>query len=84
MKKHLQLIVLAVFFIFVFAFTYSVEAYEAEQLVDCISSAKQNPSIAGVSESSIENYCDCALDLIVDQGKEVRSSGYECAVSNFG
>ncbi len=52
-------------------------------LVDCISSAKGNPSIEGASESSIENYCDCALDLIVDQSKDVRESGYECAVMNF-
>ena len=64
-------------------FTSGVTAYEQDMLLDCISSASENTSIEGVSDSSIENYCDCALDLIVDQKKDVRESGYECAVKNF-
>ena len=59
-------------------------AYEEEMLVDCISSARENTAMEGVSDKSIANYCDCALDLIVDKKKDVRDSGYECAVKNFG
>ena len=66
------------------AFSPTALAYPQDQLKDCISSAKKNPNIEGVSESSIEEYCDCALKLIVDEGKEVRESGYECAQKNFG
>ena len=60
-----------------------VRAYESDQLADCISSAMQNPSLEDVSDSSIQNYCKCALDLIVDQNQEVRSSGYLCALKSF-
>ncbi len=60
-----------------------VSAYESDQLAECISSARENPSIEGVSKSSIQNYCQCALDLIIDQNQDVRESGYECAVKSF-
>ncbi len=83
MKSFKQFIFIACFFFVLFAFSTGARSYEQEMLVDCISSAKGNPSIEGASESSIENYCDCALDLIVDQSKDVRESGYECAVMNF-
>ncbi len=36
-----------------------------------------------MTDESIENYCDCALKLIVDENKDIRSTGYECAVKNF-
>tara|TARA_Y100001968_G_C19241270_1_gene659542 strand:- start:489 stop:698 length:210 start_codon:yes stop_codon:yes gene_type:complete len=61
-----------------------VRAYEPDQLADCLSSALANPALEGVSESSIQNYCECALDLIVDQKQDVRESGYKCAVTSFG
>tara|TARA_B100001250_G_C19224727_1_gene539527 strand:+ start:167 stop:421 length:255 start_codon:yes stop_codon:yes gene_type:complete len=83
MKKHLQLIFSFILLIVALVFVPSVKAYEAEQLVDCISSANKNSALDGVPKSSIESYCDCALELIVDKGKDVRESGYECAVSNF-
>ena len=84
MKKNKQLI-LAFFLLLVLnAFVPAARAYEQDQLADCISSARENTALKGVSESSIENYCDCALDSIVDQGKDIRDSGYECAIKNFG
>ena len=83
MKSFKLFILIACFFLALFAFSLGARSYEKEMLVDCISSASKNTSIEGVSESSIENYCDCALDLIVDQNKDVRESGYECAVKNF-
>jgi len=58
-------------------------AYPQDQLQDCIASAKKNPNVKDVSQSSIEKYCDCALNLIVDEAKDVRESGYECAKQNF-
>ena len=84
MKKIKKFILVSLLFLLAMSFVPSAIAYDQEQLADCISSAKGNTSIEGVSESSIENYCDCALDLIVDQGKDVRESGYECAIKSFG
>ncbi len=68
----------------VFVITPLVRAYEPDQLAECIASARENPSIEGVSERSIQDYCECALDLIVDLNQDVRESGYECAVKSFG
>ena len=83
MKKLKQLVICACFLLTLMLFTSRVKAYEQDMLLDCISSARENTSIEGVSDSSIENYCDCALELIVDERKDVRDSGYECAVKNF-
>ena len=83
MEKIKQLVLVSCFLLTFMLFTSVVRAYEQDMLVDCISSARENTSIEGVSDSSIENYCDCALDLIVDQRKDVRESGYECALNNF-
>ncbi len=58
-------------------------AYPQDQLKDCISSAQKNPNVKDVAESSIEQYCDCALRLIVDEKRDVRESGYQCASENF-
>ena len=58
-------------------------AYPQDQLEDCISSAQKNPNVKDVAESSIEQYCDCALTLIVDEGKEIRPSVNQCASNNF-
>ena len=72
------------FFLLVFlAFQSTALAYPQDQLTDCISSAQRNPNVEEVSLNSIENYCDCALKLIGDEGKEVRESGYECASKHF-
>ena len=84
MKKIKQSIPIACLLLAVFFFNTSVRAYEQEQLSDCISSAQENTSIEGVSVNSIKNYCDCALNLIIDKNKDVRESGYECAIKNFG
>ena len=50
---------------------------------DCISSALSNPATESVSKNLITNYCDCALKAIIDEKKEIRESGYECAIKNF-
>ena len=84
MKKIKQLILTFFLLLALIVFGPEVRAYEQEQLADCISSARENIAIKDVSESSIENYCDCALDLIVDKSKDIRDSGYECAIKSFG
>ena len=74
---------LAIFLIFFFSLSPAALAYPQDQLNECISSAKKNTNIVGVSDGAITNYCDCALKLIIDDGKDRRSSGYECASKAF-
>ena len=52
-------------------------------MTDCISSALINPTTSSMSRSSIMNYCDCALIAIIDEKKDVREAGFECAQKNF-
>tara|TARA_Y100001968_G_scaffold172623_1_gene158007 strand:+ start:367 stop:573 length:207 start_codon:yes stop_codon:yes gene_type:complete len=66
-----------------FFFTRTVYSYPESQKEDCISSALNNPATTSVSRISIENYCDCALKAIIDENKDIRESGYECALKNF-
>ena len=60
-----------------------VYAYPENQMDDCIISAKENPAVINIPEESIRNYCDCALTAIIDEEKDIRESGYECAIKNF-
>ena len=59
-------------------------SYPQEQFDNCISNAKNDPVVKFRSEINIENYCDCALKLIVDEGKNDRASGIECTSKSFG
>ena len=58
-------------------------SYPESQMDDCISSALNNPATHSISKDSIINYCDCALKAIIDENKDIRDSGYECALKNF-
>ena len=58
-------------------------AYPESQMEDCIASALKNPATKSLSKNSITNYCDCALKAIIDENKDIRESGYECAKKNF-
>ena len=60
-----------------------VNSYPESQMDDCISSALSNPATKSISRSSITNYCDCALKAIIDENKDIRESGYECAQKYF-
>jgi len=66
-----------------FSFVNPVKAYPENQMDDCIKSAMNNPATKSISKSSIMNYCDCALKAIIDEGKDIRESGYDCAQRNF-
>tara|TARA_X000000368_G_scaffold85685_1_gene65066 strand:- start:107 stop:343 length:237 start_codon:yes stop_codon:yes gene_type:complete len=61
----------------------SVYSYPESQMNDCVSSALSNPATKLISKSQITNYCDCALKAIIDENKDIRESGYECAQKNF-
>ena len=50
---------------------------------DCVSSALSNPATKSISKIAITNYCDCALKAIIDENKDIKESGYECAQKNF-
>ena len=65
--------------------TYSGTAYSypESQMDDCVSSALSNPATKSISKIAIKNYCDCALKAIIDENKDIRESGYQCAQKNF-
>ena len=73
------------FFLFVIILFFSTTAYSypESQMDDCISSALSNPATESISEKLIKNYCDCALKAIIDEKKDIRDSGYDCAMKNF-
>ena len=71
--------------IYIIILTYSGTAYSypESQMDDCLSSALSNPATKSISQIAITNYCDCALKAIIDENKDIRESGYECAQENF-
>ena len=69
--------------IILISFTSTAYSYPESQMEDCISSAISNPATKSISKTSITNYCDCALTAIIDENKNIRESGYECAQKNF-
>ena len=69
--------------ILVFSLARTAYSYPESQMEDCISSALNNPATKLISKKEIINYCDCALTAIIDEKKDIRESGYECAQKNF-
>lgn len=67
----------------VFAFTPKAMAYPQNQLQECILSAKANPSILGTPERTIEDFCDCALKAILDEGQDADYSANQCVRKHF-
>ena len=65
------------------SFANPVYSYPENQMDDCINSALSNPATKSIKKSAIINYCDCALKAIIDENKDIRESGYECAQKNF-
>ena len=74
---------LPIIFILMFSFVGIAHSFPESQMADCISSALSNPATKTISKIAITNYCDCALTLIIDENKDIRESGYECAQQNF-
>ena len=74
---------LLIIIILFLSLTGTAYSYPESQMGDCISSALKNPATKSISKISITNYCDCALKAIIDEKKDIRDSGYECAKKNF-
>ena len=66
-----------------FSFSSFAYAYPESNMQDCISRSLNNPATKSRSKKSIKNYCDCALKSIIDERKDIRKAGYECAIKNF-
>ena len=77
MKKILIISVLII------SFASTAYSYPESQMDECVSSALSNPATKSISKVSITKYCDCALKSIIDENKDIRESGYECAQKNF-
>ena len=75
--------VILIISIIIFSCAGNAYSYPKSQMNDCVSSALSNPATKSISESAIKNYCDCALKAIIDENKDIRESGYECAQKNF-
>ena len=69
--------------ILIFSFSSTAYSYPESQMEDCLSSALSNPATKSISKIAITNYCDCALKAIIDEQKDIRQSGYECAQQYF-
>ncbi len=69
--------------ILIISFASPAYSYTESQIVDCISSALSNPATKMIPKDAITNYCKCALKAIIDENKDVRESGYQCAQKNF-
>ena len=75
--------VILIISIIIFSYTETAYSYPESQMDDCVSSALSNPATNSISKIEIKNYCDCALKKIIDENKNIRESGYECAQKNF-
>ena len=75
--------VLAILLFILISISPIANAYPEDQLKECIMGSKQNPIILGVPEDSIRNYCNCALELIVDEGQGVKESANQCGSRYF-
>ena len=64
-------------------FVGPVYSYPESKMDDCISRALKNPATKSNTKNSIINYCDCALKRIIDEKKDIRESGFQCALKNF-
>ena len=69
--------------IFTICFASKAYSYPESQMNDCVASALSNPATKSISKDVITNYCDCALKSIIDESRDIRQSGYECALKNF-
>ena len=70
-------------FLLIVSIAPTAYAYPESQMKECISSALSNPATKSISKRSLSNYCDCALKAIIDENKDIRQSGYDCARKNF-
>lgn len=70
-------------FIAAFAFASMAIAYPKDQLKECILGAKRSPLLVGVPALEVERWCDCTLELILDEGKADKLSASYCGHKYF-
>ena len=75
--------VILIISIIIFSYSPLAYSYPESQMRDCVSSALSNPATKSISKIAITNYCDCALKAIIDENKDIKESGYDCAQKNF-
>ena len=80
LNKMMKILIILILFI---SFAGTAYSYPENQMEECVSSAINNPATKSISKASITNYCDCALTAIIDENKNIRESGYECAQKYF-
>ena len=79
-KKMKGILILS---IIIFSYAGIAYSYPEKQMDDCVSSALSNPATKSISKIEIKNYWDFALKALIDEKKDIRESGYECAQKNF-
>tara|TARA_Y100001968_G_C19370827_1_gene725056 strand:- start:938 stop:1174 length:237 start_codon:yes stop_codon:yes gene_type:complete len=72
-----------IFLLIIFIQAETAYSYTESQREDCISSALNNPATKSIPSDLLVNYCDCALKAIIDENKDIRESGYQCALKNL-
>ena len=80
MKKVTNSIIsipISLMIIFNLLFPSIVHAYPSNDLRECIDSAKLNPIIQEEDQNRIESFCDCALEIIIDQEKSIADAELE-------
>ncbi|WP_320676975.1 hypothetical protein [Prochlorococcus sp. MIT 1300] len=75
-------IVCLLLFIFLLR-TPMVIAYPAAQLNQCFNGAKMSPLLVGVPGMEIEKWCDCVLNLTMDDHKKPSDAAAYCGRRYF-
>ena len=79
-----RLLSYSLLFFSIFLFNESnAKAYPQDQFNECILAAKSNPAVLGAPEKAIQNFCDCSLKAILDEGRNDVASANQCARASF-
>ena len=81
MTLKIRMVTIILFLIF--SFSAMAIAYPQDQLNKCILGVKQSPIVTGVPASEIENWCNCTLELIIEEGKGDRQAANYCGHKYF-
>ena len=77
MKNSFVIIVLFTLFIF------PAFGYTSQQLKSCELGVKQSPIFLGTPNLSVEEFCNCSLESIVNNGNDPKVSINKCASIHF-
>ncbi len=74
------LVILLIVFI---AFDLPANAYPNQRLQECMLGVKQSSILVGVPQEEVNDWCDCVLQLILDEGKDDKASASYCGHKYF-